>query len=136
MTSSFHEGQSLLIPKKIRVLKAYILYSSHYHCSESNPVLPNPYLISYATINCLSGVVPGCLSRRAGGRCVALGHAAIDNEIRAVDKAGLVAGQEKNCLSLLNSLTETTAREVDLTAVALLLVITKPVLEEWGAEFC
>lgn len=91
-------------------------------------------LICPASPHPLSGVVLGRLSGRAGGRCVALGHSAIYNEVRAVDEAGLVAGQEENGLSLLNGLTKTAAGEVDLTAVALLLVVTEPVLKEGCAN--
>ena len=84
---------------------------------------------------CLPGVVAGRSSRRAGGRCVALGHSAVDDEVRAVDEAALVASQEEDCLRLLDSLAETAAGEVDFAAVALLNVVAEPVLEQGCATF-
>lgn len=90
-------------------------------------------LASRVHVTDLSGVVLRRRSRRAGRRCVALGHTAIDHEIRAVDKAGLVAGQEEHSLRLLDGLTEAAGGEVDFAAVALLSVVAKPVLEERGA---
>jgi hypothetical protein len=82
----------------------------------------------------LSGVVLGCLGGGAGRRCVALGHTAINDKVCTVDEAALVAGQEQNRLSLLDSFTEATSGEVDLAAVTLLSVVTEPVLEERGAR--
>ncbi len=83
----------------------------------------------------LSGVVLGCFSGRTGRRCVALCHSAVNDEIRAVDEAGLVASQEENCLSLLDGLSETASGEVNLTAMALFSVVAKPVLEQGSAAF-
>jgi hypothetical protein len=83
----------------------------------------------------LPGVVPGRRSRRASGRCVALGHSAVNDEVRTVDEATLIASQEEDCLRLLNSLAETAAGEVDFAAVALLNIVTEPVLEQGCATF-
>lgn len=83
--------------------------------------------------NASSGVVLGRLGRRAGGRCVALGHTTVDDKVCAVDETALVAGQEENCLRLLNGFAKATAGEVDFAAVALLGVITEPVLEKGSA---
>jgi hypothetical protein len=83
----------------------------------------------------LPGVVPGRRSRRASGRCVALGHSAVNDEVRAIDEATLIASQEEDCLRLLNSLAETAAGEVDFAAVALLNIVTEPVLEQGCATF-
>jgi hypothetical protein len=81
----------------------------------------------------LASVVFGRLRSRTLGRDIAPGHTAIDNEIRAVDKAALVASKEQDRLCLLDSLTKTTAREVDFTAVALGRIVAKPVLKERSA---
>jgi hypothetical protein len=67
------------------------------------------------------------------GSGVAPSHTAVNDEIGTVDEAALVAGKEKYCLSLLNSLSETTCGEVDLATVTLGLVVAEPVLEKWGA---
>jgi hypothetical protein len=74
------------------------------------------------------------LSRWSLGRDVAPGHTAVDNKVRAIDEAALVAGKEKHALGLLNSLTEAASGEVDFTTGALDLVVTEPVLEKRGAE--
>jgi len=63
-----------------------------------------------------------------------LGHATIDNKVSSVDKAALVTGQEDNSVCLFNSLTETSSREVNLTTLALGLVVTQPVLQEGSVE--
>ena len=60
-------------------------------------------------------------------------HPTIDNKLVSVDEAALITGKEQHCLRLLDSLTKTTRREVDLAAVALSLIVTKPVLEKWSA---
>jgi hypothetical protein len=77
----------------------------------------------------------GCFRWWSLGGGIAPGHTAVNNEVCTVDKAALVAGKEKYCLSLLNSLAETTCGEVDLAAVTLGLVVAEPVLEKWGAMF-
>lgn len=74
--------------------------------------------------------------RRALSGDIALGHATIDGKVMAVDEAGLIAGQEENCISLLNGLTEASRRQVNLSSVSLLLVVTKPILQQWGVEGC
>jgi len=57
-----------------------------------------------------------------------LGHATINDELMSINKRALISSQEENCLSLLNSLTKTTHREVDLATMALCLIISQPVL--------
>lgn len=84
----------------------------------------------------LTSQVGGCSSSRALGSDISLGHATIDNEVAAVDEAGLVRSQEQNSLCLLDSLAETTRGEVDLTPVALGLVVSEPVLQQRGVERC
>jgi hypothetical protein len=81
----------------------------------------------------VTGVVVRCLRRRSLGSGVAPRHAAIDHKVRAVDEAALVAGKEKDRLSLLNGLAKTTSREMNFTAVALGLVVAEPILEEGSA---
>ena len=76
------------------------------------------------------GVVARRSSRRARGRCVALRHSAVDDKVRAVDEAALVAGQEEHGLRLFDGLAEAAAGEVDFAAVALLGVVAEPVLEQ------
>lgn len=109
-------------------------------CLHRQKILPvTPWIVTLldrtSTERRLASVVGRRLSGRALGRDVALGHAAIDNEIRAVDEARLVAGEENNSLGLLDGLTEAASGEVNLTTVALGLVITEPVLEERSAVF-
>ncbi|KLP05082.1 Uncharacterized protein Y057_13151 [Fusarium fujikuroi] len=48
----------------------------------------------------------------------------------SIDKARLIARQEQDSLRLLNGLTKPPHREVNLTSVTLLLIITEPVLQE------
>jgi hypothetical protein len=67
------------------------------------------------------------------GSGVTSGHTTVNNEISAIDEAALVAGKEQYCLSLLDSLAETTSGEVDFATVTLGLVIAEPVLEEGSA---
>lgn len=62
-----------------------------------------------------------------------LGHATVNDKVGAVDEAGLVTGEEDDGLGLLNGLTEAASGEVDLTAVALGLVVAEPVLEKRSA---
>jgi len=78
----------------------------------------------------LPGVVLRRRSRGTSRRCVALSHTAINDEIRAINEARLVAGQEKDSLGLLDGLAEAAAGEVDFAAVALLGVVAEPVLQE------
>jgi hypothetical protein len=56
-------------------------------------------------------------------------HPTIDYKISCIYKATLIAGEEKHCLSLFNSLTEAASREMNFTAMALGLIVPKPVLE-------
>jgi len=78
----------------------------------------------------LASEVAGRSSSRALGSDISLGHATINNEVAAVDEAGLVGCQEQDSLCLLDSLAETTRGEVDFTSVTLGLVVSEPVLEE------
>lgn len=64
-----------------------------------------------------------------------LGHATVNDKVGTVNEAGLVTGKEDDGLGLLDGLTEAASGEVDLTAVALGLVVTEPVLEERSAVF-
>lgn len=66
-------------------------------------------------------------------RHIRLGHPAVNGEIRAVDKARLVAGQEQYGLRLFDGFAEAAGREVDFAAVAFGDVVAEPVLEERGA---
>jgi hypothetical protein len=78
-------------------------------------------------------IVLGRLEGRSSRRSVALGHAAVNDEVSSIDEAALVASKEEDTLSLLNGLAKTTSREVNFATVALLLVVTEPVLKERGA---
>ena len=60
-----------------------------------------------------------------------LGHASIDNEVRSIDEAALIARKEEHGLSLFNGFAKASSREMDLTAVAFGCVVAEPVLEEW-----
>jgi hypothetical protein len=62
-----------------------------------------------------------------------LGQPSVDDHVVGIDEAALVAGEEEYGLCLLDGLAESAAREVDLAAVALGLVVAEPVLEEWCA---
>lgn len=62
-----------------------------------------------------------------------LGHSTVNNKVTSINKATLVTGQENNCMSLFNGLTETTGGEVHLTTETLGLVVAQPVLQERGA---
>lgn len=57
--------------------------------------------------------------RRSLRSNVTLGHASVDNEIGAVDKAALIAGEEQDGLSLLDGLPEAAGGKVDFAAVTL-----------------
>jgi hypothetical protein len=80
-----------------------------------------------------ASVVGRRLCRGTLGGGVATCHTTINNKVGTVDKAALIAGKEKNGLSLLNSLTEAASGEVDLAAVALGFVVSEPVLEKGSA---
>jgi hypothetical protein len=62
-----------------------------------------------------------------------LSHSTIDHKISSIHEAALVASQENHGVSLLDGLTKPASGEVHLSAEALLLVLTKPVLQERGA---
>ena len=57
------------------------------------------------------------------------GQATIDNEIGTVDEAALVAGKEKDRLSLFNGFTESAGWEMDFAAHTLVRIVSKPVLK-------
>ena len=63
-----------------------------------------------------------------------LAHSTVNNKVSSVDKAALVAGEEDDSVGLLDGLTETAGREVNLTTETLSLVITQPVLEKGSAS--
>jgi hypothetical protein len=67
---------------------------------------------------------------------ISLGHTAVNDKVAAVDEAGLVGSQEEDSLCLLDGLTETAGREVDLTPVTLGLVVSEPVLQERSVQRC
>lgn len=94
-----------------------------------HPALSGSLTLPHRPYNLPRIVLRRC-GRRASRRCVALGHTAIDDEIRAIDEARLVAGQEENSLGLLDGLAEAAAGEVHFAAVTLLGVVTEPVLQE------
>lgn len=52
-----------------------------------------------------------------------LAQPTVNNKVRAIDKAALVAGQEDHRVSLLNGLAESAAGEVHLTTEALGMVV-------------
>ena len=79
--------------------------------------------------------VLGGLSGRTLRGHIRLGQTTIDDKVSRVDEAALIASQEDNGVGLLNGLSETTGREVNLATEALLLVITEPVLQKRGAAF-
>ncbi len=62
-----------------------------------------------------------------------LAHAAVNNEIHAVDEAALIAGQEDNGVRLLNRLAEAAGRHVHQAPLPLGLVVAQPVLQQWRA---
>jgi hypothetical protein len=90
--------------------------------------------LRFTQLENLASVVLRWLGGRALRRDVALGHTTIDHKVRSIDEAALIAGKEKDCLRLLNSLAKTTSGEVDLTAVPLRRIIAQPVLQERGAR--
>jgi hypothetical protein len=57
-------------------------------------------------------------------------------EICADDERALIARQKDNRMSLLDSLAETTSREMDLATMTLGLIVTEPVLEQGSVEWC
>lgn len=59
-----------------------------------------------------------------------LGHTAINNKVSAINEAALIASQEEDSLSLLNSLSESSTGEMDLSSQALGSIITQPILKE------
>jgi hypothetical protein len=83
----------------------------------------------------LPSEVGGSSSGRAFGCNVGLGHATVNDKVAAVDKAGLVGSQEQDGLRLLDGLAETARGEVDLTPVALGLVVSEPVLQQRSVEW-
>ena len=93
-------------------------------------------LLNPATPSILTSQVGGRSSSRALGSDISLCHATVDNEVAAVDEAGLVGSQEQDSLCLLDSLAETARGEVHLTPVTLGLVVSEPVLEERSVERC
>lgn len=62
-----------------------------------------------------------------------LAHSTVNNKVSSVDEAALVAGEEDDSVGLLDGLTETAGREVNLATETLGLVIAQPVLKKGGA---
>lgn len=65
-----------------------------------------------------------------------LGHSTIHNKVTAIDETALVTSQKHHGMSLLNSLSEPTSREVHLPPEALGLVVTQPILQKGSAATC
>lgn len=63
-----------------------------------------------------------------------LAETTVHHKVCTIDEAALVAGQEDHGVCLLDGLAEAAAGEVDLTAEALGVVITEPVLQEGSAR--
>jgi len=63
-----------------------------------------------------------------------LSHTTINNKVLPIDKGTLVSSKEQNCLSLLDSFTKATRWEMNLAAVTLGRIVTKPVLKEGCAS--
>ena len=78
----------------------------------------------------LSCIVLGWLGRWSIRSGVTSRHTTIDNKVSTVDEAALVAGKEEDTLGLLDGLAKATGWEVDFAAVALSLVVAKPVLQQ------
>jgi hypothetical protein len=112
-------------------LSAKLLYPSAPDKTQS--IKKNRTLSSRRHLLC---VVDRGLRGRALGRCVALGHAAVDNKVGAVNEAALVTSKEHDGLRLLHGLAESAGREVDFAAVALGRIVAEPVLEEGCAARC
>jgi len=55
-------------------------------------------------------------------------HASIDNEVRPIYEAALVAGEEEDGVGLFDGFAEASGWEMDLAAVALGCVVAEPVL--------
>lgn len=102
-----------------------------------NPLLfPSNYAQLFFTLPPalrLHGQILRGLGSRALGGNIRAGHAPIDHKVRAVHEAALVAGEEQDCLRLLDGLAEAARGEVDLAAVALGEIVSEPVLEEGRA---
>ena len=71
-----------------------------------------------------------CLRRRPFGRNIGLCQATVNDKVSGVHEAALIASKEDNRMRLLNRLAEATAWEMHLATEALLLVITKPILQK------
>jgi len=65
---------------------------------------------------------------------VRLRHTAINNQLLAVDKAGIIACQKHHHMRLLNCLSKPAGGEVDLPAEPLGLIVTQPVLQQWSVQ--
>ena len=63
-----------------------------------------------------------------------LAHAAINDEIGAVDKTALIAGEEEYRLGLLDCFAEAASWKVQFAALSLGYIIAEPVLEKRCAE--
>lgn len=90
-----------------------------------------PYLLKKRLCFCSGGQIARRSSRRAFGRHVRLGHAAIHDEIRTIHEAALITGKEDRGMGLLDRFAETTSRKVHLASESLLLVVAEEVLQHW-----
>ena len=80
--------------------------------------------------------VLGCLGRRSLRGHIRLGHTTVHYEVGRVHKAALVAGEENDCMRLLDGLAKASGGEVDLAPEPLLLVVSQPVLQQRCAASC
>ena len=64
-----------------------------------------------------------------------LGHATVDNKVRAVYEAAFVAGEEEDGVGLFDGFAEAAGWKMYLAAVALGCVVAEPVLKEGGAAY-
>ncbi|KAI5289273.1 hypothetical protein KEM52_000840, partial [Ascosphaera acerosa] len=62
-----------------------------------------------------------------------LGHSAINDEVGAVDEAGLIGSEKEHSLSLFDSFSEAPGGKVYLAPETLGLIIAKPVLQQRSA---
>ena len=76
------------------------------------------------------------LRRRSFRGDICLGETTINNKVRGINKAALVASQKYNRMSLFNGFPKPTGREVNLPTKALLLVIAEPILQEGRVKRC
>lgn len=64
---------------------------------------------------------------------IGLGQPTVHDEVGGIDKTTFIRGQKDGSIGLLDGLTETAGREMDLTPESLGLVIAKEILQHWCA---